>query len=288
MLSQAFIPQTSRALSTRNYGQRGMKETMKKRYVLLGMPMVAALVATGPAGAAPGSGASKLSGGVEMTIHTHSNDDPEFSGLLFDSDRLSYNFVQGEDFSYSSRTCDGRAPFNDLGLNFTPDYPGVDDDADDTAAVRHHVEGTVSQVHGDRGMIVGTITTVLCETVLDGNGNPVIVDGDPVRVETTSQIVSEFRVKYTRVSNDALAVDGRFKFSPTESTGTFEDIKGQGTLQGAFTCLGTTNVCADRGFFTDFVVFSGDPNLPAGQLQPGLVGTFQDKTVEPIEVAGPN
>lgn len=39
-----------------------------------------------------------------MTIHTHSNDDPDFPGPLFNSDRLSYNFVEGEDFSYSSRT----------------------------------------------------------------------------------------------------------------------------------------------------------------------------------------
>jgi len=255
---------------------------MKKRYALLGLPMVAALVATGPAGAAPkDADESKLKGDVEMTIHTHSNDDPDFPGLLFDTDRLSYNFTEGEEFSYSSRTCGGRAPFNDLGLNFTPDYPGVDEDADDTAAVRHHVEGTVTQVHGDRGMIVGTITTVLCTTVPDGP-DP---GSDPDQVETTSSIVSDFRVRFERVSNDVLAVDGRFKFSPTQSTGTFEDIKGQGTLQGAFTCLGAANVCSTRGNYTDFVGYRGDPSAGPGVLQPGLVGTFQDKTVEPVVAA---
>ncbi len=258
---------------------------MKKRYALLGVPMMAALVATGPAGAAPnGAGASKLKGDVTMTIHTHSNDDPEFSGLLFDTDRLSYNFKEGEDFSYSSRTCGGRAPFNDLGLNFTPDYPGVDTDADDTAAVRHHVEGTVTQVHGDRGTIVGTITTVLCTTGPDGPDADTVPDAID---ETTSSIVSEFRVRFERVSNDLLAVTGRFKFSPTQSTGTFEDIKGQGTLQGAFTCLGA-NVCSNlgqAGYYTDFVGYRGDLSARPGVLQPGLVGTFQDKTVEPIEVA---
>jgi len=259
---------------------------MKKFCALLGAATVAGLVTSAPAGAAPQAPElSNLNGKVEATIHTHSNDDPEFADLLFDSDRLSFNFLKGEDFSYSSRTCDGRAPFNDLGLNFTPDYPGVDDDADDTAAVRHHVEGRVTQVQGDRGTIAGTITTVLCQTVLDASGNPVIVAGDPVRVETTSSIVSKFKVRYIRATNDLLAVNGRFTFSPSKSTGTFEGINGNGTLQGAFTCLGTTNVCSERGFFTDFVGFRGDPLAGPGVLQPGLVGTFRDKTAQPIVAA---
>ena len=258
---------------------------MKKLYALLGSATVAALVTTGPAGAAPKEPKeTKLSGGVEMTIHTHSNDDPDFPGLLFESDRLSYNFKPGEDFSYSSRTCNGRAPFNDLGLNFTPDYPGVDDDADDTAAVRHHVEGTVTKVTGNTGTIKGTITTVLCTTVPDGPDPDTAPDAVD---ETTSAIVSKFRVEYQRVSNDVLAVDGTFRFSPGQSTGTFKGLKGEGTLEGAFTCLGATNVCETRGFYTDFVGFRGDPLAGPGVLQPGLVGTFQDKTVEPIEVARP-
>lgn len=259
---------------------------MKKLYALLGSATVAALVTTGPAGAAPvAPEMTNLNGRVETTIHTHSNDDPDFPDLLFNSDRLSYDFVRGEDFSYSSRTCDGRAPFNDLGLNFTPDYPGVDEDADDTAAVRHHVEGRVTEVQGDRGTIVGTITTVLCQTVLDAGGNPVIVDGDPVRVETTSSIVSKFKVRYILATNDLLAVNGRFTFSPSRSTGTFKGIEGNGTLQGAFTCLGTTNVCSERGSFTDFVGYSGDPLAGPGVIKPGLVGTFRDKTAQPIVVA---
>lgn len=72
--------------------------------------------------------------------------------LLFQTDRLSYSFAQGDDFSYSSRTCTGTAPFNEIGLDFRPDYPGIDD-ATGTAAVRHHAEGTVTRVNGDKGTI---------------------------------------------------------------------------------------------------------------------------------------
>lgn len=53
--------------------------------------------------------------------------------------------------------------------------------------------------------------------------------------------------------------------------------------KGAFTCL--TGVCSERGYYADFVGYRGDPSAGPGVLQPGLVGTFQDKTVEPVVAA---
>ena len=183
---------------------------MKRLHLLLGFALLIVLVGVSPASAQP-ERQGGTQGGVQMTIHTHSNDDPEWSGLLFDTDRLSYNFVQGESFSYSSRTCGGRAPFNDLGLDFSPDYPGVDDDQDGTAAVRHHVEGTITQVRGDTGTIEGTITSVMC---LDGQ-------------ETENVIVTHYTARFHRVSDNEIRISGRFHFSPTESTGTFAGLEGQ-------------------------------------------------------------
>jgi hypothetical protein len=142
---------------------------------------------------------------------------PISTGLLFPTDRLSFNFVEGEDFSYSSRTCGGRAPFNDLGLDFSPDYPGVDDDADGTAAVRHHVEGTVTEVNGDRGTIEGTITTVLCE-----NG-----------AETGNSIVFTYEARYVRVSDDEVRITGKWEISPTQSTGTSQTWRAMGTSRAS-------------------------------------------------------
>lgn len=209
-------------------------------------------------------------GGFKLSVHTHSSDNPNDPSLLFSTDRLSYDFVEGENFSYSSRTCGGRAPFNDLGLDFTPDYPGVDDD-DGTAAVRHHVEGTITEVNGDRGTVEGTITSFLCE-----NGT-----------ESEHSIVTDFVAKYRRVSDNEVQITGKFVLSPTDSTGTFEDITGRGSIKGIFTCLGherdpSEPTCAELGHFTDFVGLSGDTSKPPGEAVPGLMGTYRDPTVEPL------
>ena len=238
---------------------------MRKLCVLLGVALAVPFVSAGPAGA-------QQYGEIRMTIHTHSNPDPNWSGLLFPTDRLSFNFVQGEDFSYSSRTCSGSAPFNDLGLDFRPDYPGVDDDADHTAPVRHRIEGRVTAVGPNTGSIEGKITTVLC------------VPGPSGMVESPHSIVSYFWARYTRVSDNALLISGSFQISPTESTGTFRDMQGGGRIEGRFTCLGhqrdpSQPSCAQLGYFTDFVGHTGDPTLPAGQLQPGLIGSYYDPTV---------
>lgn len=206
-----------------------------------------------------------------MTVHTHSNIDPVWTGLLFPTDRLSFNFAQGEDFTYSSRPCSLPAPFNELGLDFSPNYPGVDDDADGTAAVRHRVEGTVTEVKGDRGTIEGTITSVLCVTE------------DGKRVESENVIVTHFVAKYRRASDNELALTGQFRISPTLSTGTFAGLEGHGSIRASLTCLAhlrdlSQPTCATRGHFTDFVGFRGDPTAGPGEIEPGLVGSFRDPT----------
>ncbi len=228
---------------------------MKRSWVLLGLALTFALVSASPA-------AAQQYGEIRMTLHTHSNEDPNWTGLLFPTDRLSWTVAQGEDFSYSSRTCQGNAPFNDVGLDFIPNYPGVDDDADQRAKVRHRIQGTVTHAAGDRGVISGRITTVLCAGA----------------VETQHVLVSHYTVQYMRISNNALQVWGGFQLSPTESTGTFRDIRGGGRMEGRFTCLSAPS-CAERGVFTDFVGHSGDPSLGPGVLQPGLVGSYYDPTV---------
>ncbi len=229
---------------------------MKTLKVLFAVALTAVLVGVDPAGAVP----SEASGGFQMTVHTHSND-PET--LLFpDVERLAFDFGEGDTFAYSSRQCDETARFNDLGLDFSPDYPGVDD-ATGTAAVRHQVTGTVTEENGDTGTIEGTITTVLCE------------DGE----ETDNVIVTNFESRYRLVSDDELQIIGRYEISPEESTGTFADLEGHGSIQGVFTCLGDP-VCAELGEFTDFVGARGDLSKGPGEIQPGLVGTFSDPTVD--------
>lgn len=242
----------------------------KLRIVLGSLVAAGALVVAGPAAAAPKDASS---GSVKISVHTHSNDDPAFSGLLFPSDRLAYDFAQGDEFSYSSRTCAGSAPFNEIGLDFRPDYPGIDD-ATGTAAVRHHAEGTITSLRddGDSGTIEGTITSVVCVTE------------DGVRTESDDVIVTDYRAQFRRTSDNEVQLTGRFTFSPTRSTGTFEDLTGGGSLKAILTCLGhvrdaSAPTCEDLGNFTDFVGLRGDTTRPAGETTPGLVGSFRDPSI---------
>ncbi len=223
---------------------------------------VAALVAVEPAGAQESRQDPEVQGGFQMTVHTHSTR-PE-TLLEPNVERLAFDFEEGDTFTYSSRTCDQPAPFNEVGLDFNPDYPGVDDD-DGTAAVRHVVTGTVTEDNGRTGTIEGTITTVLCE------------GGE----ETDNVIVTHFEAKYRLVSDDELRIKGKFQISPEESTGTFADLEGHGSIQGIFTCLGPAT-CAELGEFTDFVAARGDTSKGPGEIQPGLVGTFSDPTVTTV------
>jgi hypothetical protein len=222
-----------------------------------------ALVVVGPASA---QSSAPLSGEVLISVHSHSNNDPVFPGLLFPSKRLSYAFAQGESFSYSSRTCDGAAPFNEIGLDFRPDYPGVDDKVG-TAPVRHRSQGTLTEVNGDTGTIEGTITSVLCVTE---NG---------AQTESENVIVSDYRAGFRRTSDNELQLSGSFEISPTASTGTFKNLTGGGSLEAIITCLAHSRnpsapTCEQTGTFADFVGLRGDTSLPPGQTTPGLIGTF--------------
>jgi hypothetical protein len=240
---------------------------MRKLYLVLAGALALALGAAAPAGAQ-----SAASGRVEMTVHTHSS-----GVLLFGIDRLPFDITPGETFAYSSRLCSGNAPYNDLGLNFLRDYPGVDDDGDGKAAVRHGIQGVVLTGNRDNGRIRGTLTTVLCRPGDSPNG----------QVESANAIVSHFDASYQRTSPNDLYIRGGFRFSPTESTGTFRDIQGGGTIDGRFTCLSHLNnpanpSCQQQGEYTDFVGHRGDPRLGPGLLQPGILGSFYDPTVGPV------
>ena len=231
------------------------------KIVLAAIVAAAALAVAGPAAAAPNEA---VSGGVSISVHTHSS-----AGLLFPTDRLAFDFAEGDDFAYSSRTCADSAPFNEIGLDFRPDYPGIDD-ATGVTSVRHLAEGTVTSVSedGDTGTIEGTITSIVCE-----NGQ-----------ETGDALVMDYTAKFRRTSDNEVQLTGQWQFSPTESTGTFQDLTGGGSIRAQLTCLGHERnpampTCEDLGYFTDFVGLRGDTSAPAGETTPGLVGHFRDPTL---------
>ncbi|MDP1848881.1 MAG: hypothetical protein Q8K79_13885 [Solirubrobacteraceae bacterium] len=238
---------------------------MRRLQIVLGsLATTAMLLAATPASAE----AKRLSGDVTIGVHTHS--DPS---LLFPTNRLAFGFARGDTFAYSSRTCAQSAPFNEVGLDFDPDYPGIDT-ATGVAAVRHLAEGRIVSVTrgGTKGTILGTITSVVCVT---RNG---------ARVSSADALVMSYSARFRRTSDNELYLKGRFWFSPSRSTGTFEDITGRGSLEAQITCLGHARnpalpSCEDLGRFNDFVGLRGNTAAPPGQTTPGLIGHFRDHSV---------
>ncbi len=213
---------------------------MRKTLLFLAVSLCASLVSVAPVSGQPES-RREARGGFSMTVHTHST-----PGTLFPTKRLEIPYEEGDTFAYSSIPCNRRAPFNDVALNFNPDYPGLQD----PAPVRHLFEGTVTRTNpsGTRGTIEGTLTTILCE-----NGQ-----------ETNDTITFAYRGRFVRVSDDELRVTGSYEI--IGGTGRFEDLEGRGSITGSLTCLGPAT-CADLGYFGDAVFRLrgnySDPTVPA-------------------------
>lgn len=211
-------------------------------------------------------GKSKASGGIDLTVHTHTSGlgGPGGAALLTETDPLSFP-VREESFSYASVPCETSVPFNDRALEFNPDYPGIDD----PASARFITEGEVTDVSrsGKKADVEGTITVFLCE-----NGE----EGD--------QIVFAYDAKLLVRSDSDAAVRGTFEI--VEGTGRFEDISGQGSIHGRLTCLprvlerAGAESCADHGAFTDAVFFRGPQDDPSPEdITGGLKGHYEDPTV---------
>lgn len=221
---------------------------MRKTCLLAALALTATLA--GPALAQQQPPGQERDGSFHMSAHAHSQfGSPGGAALLFEADALPYDFVAGDDFAYSSITCDEPAPHNDRALRINPDYPGVDN----PDAVRHHVEGTVIEYDGRRGTIEGSITTVHCE-----NGQ----EGD--------EIYSDYTARFVETSDDVRIQGGTWNISG--GTGTFSDLQGEGRLTGRLTCLPLVlerhdaNSCEELGAYSDAVY--------------RLHGHWQDSTVE--------
>ncbi|MDQ4071026.1 MAG: hypothetical protein M3203_16380 [Actinomycetota bacterium] len=213
---------------------------MRRSSLLLMFAVLASLVVSGPALAKPKPSDGGASGSISLTVHTHSS---QFTDTLFPTSPLPFPITQTSTGTYSSIPCSEPAPFNDVALDLTPDYPGIDD----PASVRHFVEVTLTPTQGNKGTVEGEITTILC------------VDGE----ESGDRIFFAFEGTYKQTGGE-LKVQGTFTI--TGGTGRFADITGGGTITGAITCLPFHNAtCARLGAFAD-AVFT-------------LQGTFSDPTV---------
>lgn len=202
--------------------------------VVLAVPAVLALAA---APALAQDGEDDGDGSFKMSVHAHSEyGSPGGADLLFDAEALEYDFEEGDDFAYSSIPCEEPAPHNDQALRINPDYPGVEN----PDAVRHQVEGTVTDYDGRSGTIEGELTTVHCE---DGE------EGD--------EIVFDYQARFRHAGDDLRVQQGSWEI--TDGTGKFADLEGSGRLTGQLTCLPLVlerheaDDCEDLGAFSDAV-----------------------------------
>lgn len=177
---------------------------------------------------------------MSLSVHAHSS---QLTDTLVATDPLETTFAAGDAFSYSSIPCSRPAPFNDTSLNFSPDYPGVED----PASTRHFVEGTITSVDGSGR--TGTITTILC------------VGG----AESQSTITTAYTGRFVRSSDNELRIVGSYEIAG--GTGIFDGLEGSGAIRGSLTCLPRTleatgaQSCADLGVYADAVF-----NLSGGYM----------------------
>lgn len=230
------------------------------------LALVALLVATAPAGAKPDKAGDGARGSISLEGLTLSSEFGTPTGFptLVPTTPLRTPVTEGANFSYSSIECSsGPAPFNDKGLDFNPDFPGLED----PAPIRSVIEGTVTKTTpNDRGAIEGTITSFLCQ---EGEETDQIVISFKSRFRPASPSEVELRGG-TIPTTGGLALKGRFTI--TEGTGRFEDISGRGSLRMLLTCLPRTLMrngatsCADLGAFSEAIFQTQgrfeDPTVP--------------------------
>ena len=212
---------------------------MPKKSFFVALAFLASVGMMGPAAAKPSSSDGGASGNISLTVHAHSS---QFTDTLFPTSPLPFPVTEPSSGTYSSIPCSRPAPFNDTALDFSPDYPGIED----PASVRHFVEATLTPTHGNQGTVEGEITTILC------------VNGE----ESKNQLFIAFEGTYKQTGGE-VRFTGTFEI--TGGTGVFKDITGGGTITGVFTCLASREAtCAQLGVLSD-AVFS-------------LQGTFSDPT----------
>lgn len=181
------------------------------------------------------------------------------------TDPLSIPATAGDTFTYSTITCSSPfPPWNNVGLHFEPNYPGLTD----PAPVRHEVQGSVvaATPNGQRVVVEGTITSYLCESGV--RTDQIVTSFHAVLKPTTATSVT-LTGNGPVPTTGGLEIKGGFHFEG--GTGRFADLSGGGTITGQFTCLRTTlqrngvQTCDQLGGYSE-VVFQ-------------LNGHFSDRTV---------
>lgn len=224
---------------------------MRSAAVALGLTVVASLAASAPASAQEAEGRISIEA---FTLTGTQFGTPSGSPTLVKTDPLKSPVTAGDKFTTSSIECSsGPAPFNDVGLDFSPDFPGVED----PAPIRSVIEGEVTSVSksGKGGTIEGTITSFRC---VDGEETDKIVASFESDFRETSRSQETLRGGTVQTTGGLMLTNGTFEI--IEGTGTFDTLTGSGKVRGQFTCLPSTlkrnraESCEDLGAFSEGIL----------------------------------
>ncbi|HEX2046499.1 MAG TPA: hypothetical protein VHF27_01965 [Acidimicrobiales bacterium] len=217
-----------------------------RRAPVVGLMVALALTVTATSAGATASGTFVLEG---LTLAGTQFGTPSGQPTTVPTDPLLIPVVTGERFLYSTITCASPfPPFNNVGLHFDPDYPGISD----PASVRHEFQGMVTHGSGDRGAIQGTITSYLC--VGGARADQIVVAFQAEFFPTSATSVPLIGGGPVRTTG-GLAFSGGGRI--IGGTGRFADLQGGGSLSGQFTCLPGTlqrngaSSCAALGAYSE-------------------------------------
>jgi hypothetical protein len=201
-------------------------KVVARRAPIVGLMLTLALTLTASSAGAAASGRFILEG---LTLAGTQFGTPSGQPTTVPTDPLQIPVVNGDRFLYSTITCASAfPPFNNVGLHFDPDYPGIPD----PASVRHEFQGTVTHGSGDRGAIQGTITSYLCQ------GG---VRADQIIVSFQAEFFPTSATSVLLAGGGPVRTTGGLAFSGggriIGGTGRFADLQGGGILTGQFTCL---------------------------------------------------
>ena len=223
---------------------------IRSAIVCLGLALVVALSVSAPASAQAAQGTVSIEA---FTLSGTQFGTPSGRPTLVATDPLALPITDGEDFRYSSIECSSpQARFNNVGLDFTPDFPGLDD----PASIRSVIEGEVTSVSnsGNRGTVEGTVTSFLC---VNGEETDVIVAAFESEFRRTGNTMLQLRGGDVRTTGGLKLTGGTFEI--VSGTGRFDSLTGAGTLTGQFTCLPSTldrndaKRCTDLGAFSEAI-----------------------------------
>ena len=239
---------------------------MKRGTMLPVVVLIASLLAAAPATAKPGKaqgkaiGTSVAKGSIiieGLTLAGTQFGTPSGQPTTVATDPVSIPVAKGDTFTYSTITCASAfPPWNSFGLHFEPDYPGVDEGADDKgASVRHEFRGTVTKLKSNgTGTIRGTVESFLCE---NGVRTDRIVSRYKATIRPTSAAPVPLIGGGPVPSTGGLSISGKFHI--VDGTGRFDSLKGHGRMIGQFTCLPQSLMRNGKASCTELGGFSEVP-----------------------------